>query len=77
MKGEETKPPGINNKRNRGKGGMTRKNLKKMTMMKVVPIEGDLRKVVGKIKWEDDDLGSNKSKIPEFKGRNDPEAYLE
>ena len=26
---------------------------------------------------EDDNLGSIKSKIPEFKGRNDPEAYLE
>ena len=25
---------------------------------------------------EDDNLGSIKSKIPEFKGRNDPEAYL-
>ena len=26
---------------------------------------------------EDDNLGSIKSKIPEFKGKNDPEAYLE
>ena len=26
---------------------------------------------------EDDNLGSIKSKIPDFKGRNDPEAYLE
>ena len=26
---------------------------------------------------EDDNLGSIKSKIPEFKGRNDPDPYLE
>ena len=47
MKGEGTKPLHVHSERNRGKGGMARKNLKKMTMMKGVPIEGGLSKVVG------------------------------
>ena len=47
MKGEGTKPLRVNNECNRGRGGMARKNMKKMTMMKVVPIEGGLSKVVG------------------------------
>ena len=47
MKGEGTKSLRVNSEHNSGKGGMARKNMKKMTMMKEVLIEGGLSKSLG------------------------------
>ena len=64
MTGEGTKPPRVNSECNRGKGGIARNNMKTMTMMKVVPIEDGLSKVVGITGGKTTTLGVSSQRFP-------------